>query len=66
MLLDKDSTAETSWENKGKNRGLISHLNNCTAIDRFGYANYLQSAHREYTQHVERSLTDHFSSAGVR
>ena len=27
------------------------------AMDRFGYANYSQSARREYAQHVERTLT---------
>ena len=32
-------------------------LYNCMAMDRFGYANYSQSARREYAQHVERTLT---------
>ena len=45
---------------------LISRLYNCIGVDRFRYANYLQSACREYAQHVERSLTDRFSFAGVR
>ena len=60
LLLDRDSTAETSWE--GKN----SRLYNCMALDRLGYANYSQGTNREYVQHVEHSLTDRFSFAGDR
>ena len=43
---------------------LISGLYNCMAIDQFGYASSSQSTHREYAQHAESSLTDHFSFAG--
>ena len=49
-----------------RTRDLISHLYNCMAVDRFGYANYSQSPHSEYAQHVGRSLTDRFSFVGVR
>ena len=36
MLLEKDSTAETSWENKGKNSMFdFSFIYTCTAFDRF-------------------------------
>ena len=51
---------------KERSQGLISRLYNCMAIDRSRYANYLQSARREYARHVEHSLTDCFSFAGVR
>ena len=51
---------------KERTRDLISRLYNCMAVDRFTYANYSQIALREYAQHVERSLTDRFSFAGIR
>ena len=66
MFLEKGSTAESSWENKGKNstcRGLNSRLYNCMAIDRFGYTNYSQSACREYAQHVDSFLIRSWSLA---
>ena len=48
MLLDKDSTAETSWENKVKNSRLVSRLYSCTAIDRSEYLT-IRRAHAEST-----------------
>ena len=50
MLLEKGSTA--SWENKG----LISRLYNCTAIDRFGYANYMYLQSTSRCAFVETTL----------
>ena len=43
---------------RGRLRGLISRLYNTTAIDKFGYANYSQSAHRDHEQHAGRSLRE--------
>ena len=50
---------------KERSQGQISRLYNCMAIDWFRYANFSQSARREYARHVEHSLTDCFSFAGV-
>ena len=51
---------------KERTRDMIFHLYNCMAVNRFGYAICSQSAHREYAQHVKRSMTDRFSFSGVR
>ena len=47
-------------------KDLISRLYNYMAVDRFGYANYSQSTHREYAQHIGRTLPNRFSFTGVR
>ena len=45
MLLERAAQPQLVGRIKDITRGLISRLYNCTAIDRFGYANFLQSAH---------------------
>ena len=58
LLLDKKPHSQNlSGKIKERTGGLISRLNNCMTIDRFRCMNYSQSAHREFTQQVERLLT---------
>ena len=51
MLLEKDSTAKTSWENKGKNSRVYFTARQLIGSDTLT----IHRGHTEYAQHVERS-----------
>ena len=54
MLLEKGSTAKTSWENKERTRGLIFRLYNCTAS--IGLDTLTQRVRTTRWAFVERTL----------